>query len=365
MEILNVDLGERSYPIYISSNSLAKFGDVLRPQNLGERAVVITNAIVDRHYGEPIFASLQAAQFQVDKIVVADGERYKTVKSWESILGQMLRLGCDRQSIVVALGGGVIGDLAGFVAATFMRGVAWVQVPTTLLAQVDASLGGKVGVNHRLGKNMIGAFYQPRLVWIDTATLHTLPPREILSGLAEMLKHGLIRDPEYFEYVERHRAALFALDDAALRKAIFRSCEIKAEIVSQDEREAGQRAILNFGHTIAHGLEAATRYRKLRHGEAVLLGMFAEAYLSRQAGLLPPPAFARIANSLRNFPLKVRLDGINIERVEQCMALDKKAKDGKLRMVLLRDIGMATLTSDWPREALRPAIQFAFQCFYN
>lgn len=363
METLMVNLGERSYPIYLGSNCFEKFGEVLRLKGLGQKGVVITNVNVDRHYGEPILASLKAAQFHVNKIIVPDGERYKTVKTWENILGEMLRLGCDRQSIVVALGGGVIGDLAGFAAATFMRGVELVQVPTTLLAQVDASIGGKVGVNHRLGKNMIGAFYQPRLVWIETAMLRTLPPREILCGLSEILKHALIRDRQYFEYLEARQSELLALDDTILRKAIRRGCEIKAEIVSQDEREADLRALLNFGHTVAHALETATQYRKLRHGEAVLLGMLAEAYISQQAGLLAPSAFGRIEKCLRNFPLNARLEGINIEIVEQCMAFDKKAKGGMLRLVLLRDIGAATLAPDWPREALQPAIRFALQCF--
>jgi 3-dehydroquinate synthase len=366
METLKVNLDERSYPIYIGSNCFADFGEVLRLQNLGKRVIVITNSQVDRHYGELILASLNAAQFHVDKIIIGDGERYKTVKTWENILDKMLRVGCDRQSIVVALGGGVIGDLAGFVAATYMRGVGLVQIPTTLLAQVDSSVGGKVGVNHRLGKNMIGAFWQPRLIWIDTATLRTLPPREMLCGLAEILKHALICDRQYFEYLEARWPALLTLnDDLALRKTIYRSCEIKAEIVSHDEREADQRALLNFGHTIAHALEAATRYGKLRHGEAVLLGMLAETYISRRAGLLAAPAFARIENCLGKFPLKARLDGINIEIVEQFMAFDKKAKGGKIRLVLLHDIGAATLTSEWPREALRPAIHFALQCFHN
>jgi 3-dehydroquinate synthase len=275
----------------------------------------------------------------------------------------MLKFGCDRQTGVIALGGGVVGDLAGFAAATFMRGIEFVQAPTTLLAQVDASIGGKVGVNHSLGKNMIGAFHQPRLVWIDTATLSTLPPREIICGLAEIVKHALIHDRDCFSFLETHLPLLLQLDHEALTKTIHRSCEIKAEIVAMDEREAGRRALLNFGHTVGHALEAAAHFRRLRHGEAVLLGMMAEAYISRESGLLAGDVFTRIENFFTRVPLKARLGGIDISIVEQSMAFDKKAKQGQLRMVLLRDIGDATLTASWPREKLQMAIQYALRCF--
>jgi 3-dehydroquinate synthase len=361
METLKVDLGARSYPIFITAETYAKLGEMLKLYKIGERFVVITDAVVDRYYAEPVLASFKAAQLRADKIVVADGERRKNLKTLERILGDMLQLGCDRQAIVVALGGGVIGDLAGFAAATFMRGIAFVQAPTTLLAQVDASIGGKVGVNHALGKNMVGAFHQPRLVWIDTASLRTLPPREIVCGLAEIAKHALIRDRQYFEFLEAHLPALLQLEDTALAKTIRRSCEIKAEIVARDEQETGERALLNFGHSVGHALEAATHYRQLRHGEAVLLGMLAEAYIARESGLLASAAFTRIENFLKKIPLKARLDDINIATVERCMAFDKKAKQGKLRLVLLREIGDAVLSADWPREALRPAIQYALR----
>jgi 3-dehydroquinate synthase len=359
MKTLEVDLGERSYPIFIGSDSFAKLGEMLRRSKAGERFVVVTNNVVDRYYSEPVLASLRAAKLHADKIIVADGERHKNLKTLENILGEMLRLGCDRQTVVVALGGGVVGDLAGFAAATFMRGIGLAQAPTTLLAQVDAGIGGKVGVNHRLGKNMIGAFHQPRMVWIDVATLRTLPLREIVCGLAEIVKHALIRDRQYFEYLEGHWPELLELKDTALIKTIRRSCEIKAAIVSQDEREMGQRALLNFGHSVGHGLEAATHYRRLRHGEAVLLGMLAEAYISCQTGLLASSAFARIESLLKKFPLNVRLDGIDMTLVEECMAFDKKSANRQLRLVLLRDIGEATITADWPRDILQPAIRHA------
>lgn len=365
METLKVDLGTRTYPIFIGTASLAQLGEVLRLYKIGERFVVITNAIVDRHYGETMLASLRAAQLSADKIVIADGERHKNLKTLERILGEMLKLRCNRQTAVIALGGGVIADLAGFAAATFMRGVELVQAPTTLLAQVDASIGGKVGVNHALGKNMIGAFHQPRLVWIDTATLHTLPAREILCGLAEIIKHALIADSQYFSFLEAHWQDLLQREQAALVKTIHRSCEIKAAIVAEDERESGRRALLNFGHTVGHALEAATHFRKLRHGEAVLLGMIAEAYLSRESGLLSDEMFTRIKNLLKLLPLKGRWDGIDMTIVEQSMAFDKKALQGQLRMVLLRGIGDATITARWPRQSLQAAIQHALQCFVH
>ncbi|MDZ7363020.1 MAG: 3-dehydroquinate synthase [candidate division KSB1 bacterium] len=359
METLKVELGSRSYPIFIGTDSLAQLGELLKLYKVGERFAVITNTVVDRHYGEKILASLEAAKLRADKIVVADGERHKNLKTCERIVGEMLQRHCDRQTAVIALGGGVIGDLAGFVAATFMRGIEWVQTPTTLLAQVDASIGGKTGVNHPLGKNMIGAFHQPRLVWIDTATLNTLPPREIVCGLAEIVKHALIRDRQYFEFLETRLPDLLQLDQPAMIKAIHRSCQIKAEMVAQDERESAQRALLNFGHTVGHALEAAGGFRLVRHGEAVLLGMLAEAYLSCEADLLAGEAFTRIENFLKRLPQKRRLEGIAISLVEQCMALDKKVKHGQLRLVLLRDIGDAVVTADWPREKLARAIQYA------
>lgn len=363
METVKVDLGQRSYPIYIATDSLAKLGEMLKLYKAGKRFVVITNTIVDRHYGEKVLASLHAAKLTAGKIVVADGERHKNLRTLERIAGEMLQWGGDRQTVVIALGGGVIGDLAGFVAATFMRGIAFVQVPTTLLAQVDASIGGKVGINHPLGKNMLGAFHQPRLVWIDTATLQTLPRREIICGLAEIVKHALIRDPAYFAFLETNLDKLLQRDHGALNQAIHRSCEIKAAIVAKDERESDQRELLNFGHTVAHALEAATNYRRLRHGEAVLLGMIAEAYLSREADLLAGDTFTRIENFLKRFPLNVKLDSINISLVEQSMSFDKKVKDGQIRLVLLRGLGEAVVTANWPAAALPPALEYALHCF--
>jgi len=363
METLKVDLAGRSYPIFITAAAPAKLGELLKLYKIGERFVVITNTVVDRHYGESVLASLAAAKLRADKIVVADGERHKNLKTLERLTGEMLKLGCDRQTVIIALGGGVIGDLAGFTAATFMRGIDFVQVPTTLLAQVDASIGGKVGVNHALGKNMIGAFHQPRLVWIDTGTLNTLPPREIVCGLAEIVKHACIRDHEYFTFLETHLTKLLQLEPTILTQAIHRSCAIKAEIVAKDERESNQRALLNFGHTVGHALEAATDYRTLRHGEAILLGMMIEAYLSREAGLLTDKAFSDIENFLIKFPLNARLDGIDFAVLERAMAIDKKTKQGQLRMVLLREIGDAILTANWPREKLQPAVEYVLSIY--
>jgi len=358
-----VELGPRSYPIFIESGLLGKVGEMAATGGVASRYVVITNEIVDRLYGEKVISSLDTAGLEAGKIVIPDGERYKSLETFNRVIGEMIRMKCDRQAAVLALGGGVVGDLAGYVAASYMRGISFLQVPTTLLAQVDASIGGKVGVNHPLGKNMIGAFHQPRLVLIDPEALQTLPERERICGLAEIAKHALIRDREYFVFLETHWEEILGQEAEVLGRTILRSCEIKAEIVGRDEREAGQRALLNFGHTVGHGLEAAGHFEILRHGEAVWIGMLAEAYLSKQLGKLEVPVFERLEKFLHRIPLLPSLEGISTDEIGEFIARDKKVVTGAIRVVMLESIGEAELTTLEEPTCLQEAISYALAAF--
>ena len=283
---VRVELGERSYDIVIGNGLLSQAVDWLQPLKLGKHGVIITDTNVAPLYGESLCEALKAAGFTVEILDVAAGEESKSLRQANRLFEKLPSLGLDRQSFVIALGGGVVGDLAGFVAASYMRGIALVQMPTTLLAQMDSSVGGKVGVNLPQGKNLVGAFYQPRLVLADTGTLATLPERELRAGFAEVIKHGAIRDAEFFAWLEREYQRVLSLDREAVTHAVRRCCEIKAEVVSADERESGLRAILNFGHTIGHAMEALTEYVGLLHGEAISMGMRVAACLSvKRAGL--------------------------------------------------------------------------------
>ncbi|MGH7496723.1 MAG: 3-dehydroquinate synthase [bacterium] len=364
MQTINVELGERSYPIHIGAGILQRTGEWMREKFPASRLVLVTNPVVDQHWSMLLISSLEQAGFAIEKLMVPDGERHKTLATFNRLIAKMLQARCDRETVVLALGGGVIGDLAGFVAAAYMRGVRFVQIPTTLLAQVDASIGGKVGVNHRLGKNMIGAFHQPQMVVIDTDSLATLPHRELICGLAEIIKHALIADASYFEIIEQNLPHILALDSNLLTPIIAQSCRIKAEIVSRDEREeSGLRALLNFGHTVGHALEAAGKFDVLRHGEAVLLGMLAEAYLSKIAGTLTAPDFQRLDNFLRRLPLTVELAGIHVDEVGEFMQRDKKAQRGAPRLVLLHALGAAACTALWPRAHADEATRYAVAAF--
>ncbi|OGI70425.1 MAG: 3-dehydroquinate synthase, partial [Candidatus Muproteobacteria bacterium RBG_16_60_9] len=291
METLNVDLGARSYPIHIGSGLLAR-ADLIAPYLEGQRVAIVTNDTVAPLYLNALRAVLP--RNQPLEIVLPDGEEYKTLPVWSGIFDKLLQARCDRRTTVIALGGGVVGDIAGFAAACYQRGVPFMQVPTTLLAQVDSSIGGKTAVNHQLGKNMIGAFYQPRAVVIDTDTLRTLPDRELRAGVAEVIKYGLIRDVEFFQWLEQNLAKLLGRDKRALAHAITRSCQNKADIVALDERESGLRAILNFGHTFGHAIETGVGYGKWLHGEAVAVGIVMAADLSRRLGWLAKSDFDRI-----------------------------------------------------------------------
>jgi 3-dehydroquinate synthase len=340
MESLKVNLGDRSYPIHVGAGILDSIGKRLQESGLAGKVAVVTNPTVAQLYLDAVHGSLQQAGFEVVPILVPDGEEHKTFKSLETIYDRLITERCERKSCVLALGGGVIGDLAGFAAATYLRGVPYVQVPTTLLAQVDSSVGGKTGVNHENGKNLIGAFYQPKVVLIDVNMLASLPRRELVGGLAEVIKYGIIEDPQLFDELEKNVAKLIELDRELLKRVIVTSCSIKARVVEADEREEDQRAVLNFGHTLGHALEAATDYRQLLHGEAVAIGMVKAAMLSVQHGFCDQQTFERILKLVKKAGLPNEIpSGVSMVKVIQSMELDKKAADGRIKFVMSQGIG--------------------------
>lgn len=351
MQTLRVELGERAYPIHIGERLLAEAA-LVRPHLDLPRVAVVTNTTVAPLYLRQLSEALQAQDVEVISIVLEDGERYKDWATLNRIYDALLEQRCDRKTTIIALGGGVIGDLAGFAAATYMRGIPFIQVPTTLLAQVDSSIGGKTGINHPQGKNMIGAFYQPRLVLADTATLATLPPRELSAGLAEVIKHGLIRDEAFVGWLEQNMERLRACDSRALAHAVRRCCEIKAEVVAEDERETGVRALLNFGHTFGHAIESGLGYGAWLHGEAVAAGMVMAADLSCRMGYIAPADLDRITALLRHAGLPVAQPGLAAERLLELMAVDKKTEGGKLRFVLLDRVGAASIRAEVPADLL-------------
>ena len=350
---LRVSLGERSYPILIGAGLLGG-SDALAKLAHGRQVAVVSNDTVGDLYEARLAASLAGAAARVS-IRLPDGEAYKNWESLDRVFDRLLRERFDRQCLLVALGGGVIGDLTGFAAAVYQRGVDFVQVPTTLLAQVDSSVGGKTAINHPLGKNMIGAFHQPKLVLADVDTLRTLPPREISAGLAEMIKHGAIADPQYLARLERDLAALRACDAAALADAVLRSCEIKAAVVAADEREAGVRATLNFGHTFGHAIEAGLGYGQWLHGEAVGAGMVMAADLSCRLGLVDAALVERLRGTIAAAGLPVRGPAWSFERYVELMSVDKKAQQGTPKFVLRERLGLARVQRV-PDEPLRATI---------
>jgi 3-dehydroquinate synthase len=358
LEKLRVELAERSYEIAIGSGTLKALGEHLRGLSPSPRLAIISNPTVHGLYGEPLESSLKASGFEPVTIIVPDGEEYKSLLWVEYIYGEMLGHRLDRKSAVVALGGGVVGDMAGFAASTYMRGIAYVQVPTTLLAQVDSSVGGKTGVNHPLGKNMIGTFWQPSLVWIDADTLRSLPRREFLAGLSEVIKYGVIWDREFFGYLGKHREDIMKLEPRTLIGIIKRSCEIKAEVVSRDEREAGLRAILNYGHTIGHAVETATAYTRYLHGEAVAMGMCAEAELARTLGITDSEQVALIKGLIDSYGLPSEMPAdMDTEALMGAMELDKKALAGTLRFTLPEKVGKVRVNEPVDREKVRAALK--------
>lgn len=348
---LNVSLADRSYPIHIGPGLLAH-GELIAQHLPQRKAVIITNTVVAPLYLEILRASLAEQQVAVQSIVLPDGEEHKDWRTLNRVFDALLTHHAERKTTLIALGGGVIGDLAGFAAAVFQRGAPFIQVPTTLLAQVDSSVGGKTAINHPLGKNMIGAFYQPRAVIADTDTLQTLPDRELSAGIAEIIKYGLIGDRGFFDWVETNIDRLLARDTEALTYAIEISCRNKAAVVASDEREEGVRALLNFGHTFGHAIESGLGYGKWLHGEAVAAGMVIAARVSQRLGLLDAGCVDRTVNVLRSARLPVAGPRLGANRYLELMEHDKKVEDGKIRFILLRDIGDAFVSDAVPRDVL-------------
>jgi 3-dehydroquinate synthase len=346
---VEVDLGDRSYPIYIGSGRLSN--SALSGFIRGKKVLIVTNSTVAPLYMTQLQAQLQDKQ--VDTIILEDGERFKNLDTLNQIFNQLLHNKHDRKTTLIALGGGVIGDITGFAAATYQRGVPFIQIPTTLLSQVDSSVGGKTAVNHELGKNMIGAFYQPQAVVIDTDTLDTLPDREFSAGMAEVIKYGLIADAEFFVWLEKNTSALQARDKQALSYAIERSCLNKAKVVSADETEQGVRAILNLGHTFGHAIETYQKYTGWLHGEAVAAGMVMASQLSLLMGGVSEQELTRISQLLSNWNLPIAPpQGMTVDDFMALMYRDKKVQDGQLRLVLLSKLGEAKVTNDFEANLL-------------
>lgn len=357
MEIVHLGLGGRSYDIHIGED-LLKNTELLRSKIKGRQVFVVTNTTIAPLYLDLLLTSLKG--LEIDWISIPDGERFKTLETFETIISAMLKKRHNKNTTLIALGGGVVGDIAGYVAASYQRGVPYLHIPTTLLSQVDSSVGGKTAVNHPLGKNMIGAFYQPEAVFIDVNTLQTLPERELKAGMAEVIKHGAIADSIFFHWLENNLMQLMALDRAPLIDAIKRNCEIKSAVVSSDEKEKGRRALLNFGHTFGHAIEKLLGYGHWLHGEAVGAGMVMAADLSCRLGYLDYAAGQRIRDLIARAGLPVKLThNIDPERLMDAMAVDKKADDSGLRFVLLKALGEAELVAGVPDDKLKETLHNA------
>ena len=355
ISMLELDVGRGAYPIYIGAGVLEQ--NLLAAHIKSSQALIVSNEIVAPLYLERLLGALPAG-VRADQFLLPDGEAAKSFENFSALLDFMLTLRHNRTTTVIALGGGVVGDLAGFVAASYQRGVDFIQIPTTLLAQVDSSVGGKTGINHALGKNMIGAFHQPKAVFIDTLMLTSLPQAQYLAGLAEVIKYGVIRSEEFFDFLERERDGLLARDPIALQRAIYTSCEIKAEIVAADEREQGVRALLNYGHTFGHALENLAGYGTLLHGEAVSIGMVQAADLAVRLGQLDQASAARLKGVLADYGLPVQPPAeLTAQKMIATMMLDKKTNDGQLRLVLAQRLGHAVLHEPSDTTALRETLE--------
>ncbi len=355
MLCVNVELKERSYPIHIGAGLLTNSD--CYPLQSGNKVMIVTNPTVAQHYLSTVTGTLEKIGCLVEHVLLPDGEQYKTLDSLNLIFTALLKANHGRDTTIVALGGGVIGDVAGYAAASYQRGVRFIQIPTTLLAQVDSSVGGKTAVNHELGKNMFGAFYQPTAVIVDTLTLKTLPKREVNAGLAEVIKYGAILDFPFFQWLEQHIDDLVVLDQNALQQCIARCCQLKADIVARDETEKGDRALLNLGHTFGHAIETYLGYGNWLHGEAVSAGCMMAAALSEKLGDLTPHDVARLEKLLAraNLPT-VSPDGMTAQDYLPLMMRDKKVLNGKLRLVLLKALGQAYVATDVPQEQVIDAI---------
>ena len=339
MKTISIPLGKRSYPVWVQQGLFNKITDLLKPMNMGNKWFIITQDKIKTLYGNELQKKLKNSGFNVKILSIPNGEKTKSLKEFENLHQQLLKFNCDRKSILLALGGGVVGDITGFVASTFMRGIEYIQIPTTLLAMIDSSIGGKTGVNLNLGKNLIGAFHQPRAVIIDPEFVSTLPHREIISAFGEMIKYGVIADVLFFKWLDKNLLSLISNKDITLlEKAIIKSVDIKAKIVAEDEMENGIRKFLNFGHTIGHALETVLDYGTLVHGEAVSYGMISAGYLSTQKTNLTNKDYLRLKSAINKLSLP-RLNGLNNKTIIQIIKQDKKAINGKINFVLLQEIG--------------------------
>lgn len=357
MEKITVNLGERSYDIMIGSEILNGIGEQLKSFNLSPKIAIMSNSTVFSLYGEQVADSVRKAGFDLLTVIIPDGEEHKNILTLQHIYSELLRYKLDRKSALIALGGGVVGDITGFAASTYMRGIAYIQIPTTLLAQVDSSVGGKTGIDHELGKNMLGTFWQPSLVWIDIETLKTLPKRELTAGIAEIIKYGVIYDEELFDFLVLNRERILNLDRDAIVYIIKRSCEIKAEVVSKDERESGFRAILNFGHTIGHAIETVTGYKRFLHGEAIAIGMALEARLAEILNLIDSKDVSKIKSLIESYGLPFeKPTDIKPNSIFLSMQLDKKAIAGELKFILPQKIGSVLIQKNIPERSIREVL---------
>ena len=357
MRKVRVDLGEKSYDIVIGYDIGQEIVDFVKGAGYSKKALLVTDTHVGPLYGKKVQQLLTEAGLEATLMQIPAGESSKNLTVANDLFTRAIELGLDRKSPVFALGGGVVGDLAGFVAATYMRGVPFVQLPTSLLAQVDSSVGGKVAVNHELGKNLIGAFYQPQAVFMELNYMKTLPQREIYTGLGEIIKYGIIYDAEFFDFLEANREQVLALEPEALVHMIARSCEIKAAVVSEDEKEAGLRRILNFGHTIAHAIEKETGYVRYNHGEAVATGMVGAAYISRELGLIDETEYNRVRDMIARYNLPLQAAGVTVEAMYADIFHDKKTVGGKVTWVLMEKIGQVICRNDVPADVVKKAME--------
>ena len=360
MSSIRVELGNLSYDIAIAPGNLAQLGPQLASLQTPGKVLIVSNPVIFKHYGEKAIASLTDSGFEIAHCIIQPGERYKTLNSIQKIYNAALEHHLERSSTAIALGGGVIGDMTGFAAATWLRGINFVQVPTSLLAMVDASIGGKTGVNHPQGKNLIGAFYQPKLVLIDPEVLQTLPGREFRAGMAEVIKYGVIWDGELFSQLEQAKSLdqLRYLKGELLQTILIRSCQAKADVVSKDEKEANLRAILNYGHTIGHAIESVTQYKLVNHGEAVAIGMVAASKIAVELEMWNEQCDRRQLNLINKASLPALLPPkIDIEKILETLKTDKKVKEGKVRFILPTNIGTVTITDRVPTEAIRRVLQ--------
>lgn len=356
MKDIFVDLGKDSYSIIIDRGILGQVGTLISKVISPGKVIIVTDKIVEPLYGNVVLNSLSECKFDVKLVSLEPGEEQKSMAMAEVLFESLFDHEMDRKSLIVALGGGVLGDLTGFVASTFMRGIPFIQIPTTLLAQVDSSIGGKVAVNHPRGKNMIGCFYQPKAVFIDTDTLRTLPKAEITAGMVEVIKYGMIKDAAFFEYIEKHLPEILELEPAVLEVIIYNSCKVKTHVVEFDEKEEGLRAILNYGHTIGHALEALTSYKKYRHGDAVAMGMICASKIAMEMNLADESVLKRQESLFVKLGLSLKDTELNPDDIVSILYQDKKTIGGKLRFVLPTDIGTVVINDKVNEETILKAL---------